>query len=264
MATMQIHFLSKSLNRYVSFNAIVPIDRFGQMAIEHNDIKEFKTLYLLNGFFGNHMDWMISTKIEAYANTYNVAVIMPAGENSFYMDDVEKGELFSEFIGKELPEYTRKLLPLSRKREDTWIGGLSMGGFGAIMNGLKYHATFGKVIALSSALLIREIVEKGKVENGITDERFIRRVIGSQEELSCSDKNPEYQAKQMKKAKIEFPELYLACGTEDFLLEKNREFVEFLRDEKIEHTYMEGPGVHDWIFWDDYIARGIRWALQIE
>ncbi|MBN2222770.1 MAG: acetylesterase, partial [Vallitaleaceae bacterium] len=248
MATMQIHFLSKALNRYVSFNAIVPIDRFGQMEIEHNDTKEFKTLYLLNGFFGNHMDWMISTKIEAYANTYNVAVIMPAGDNSFYIDDVDKREFYSEFIGEELPEYTRKLLPLSKNREDTWIGGLSMGGYGALMNGLKYHHTFGKIIALSSALIIREIIEKGKVENGITDERFIRRVIGTQAELVSSDKNPEYQARQMKEKGIVFPEIYMACGSEDFLIDKNREFVDFLKEEEIAHTYAEGPGVHDWAF----------------
>lgn len=78
---------------------------------------------------------------------------MPSGENRFYLDDEKSGELYGEFIGKELVEFTRKLFPLSDKREDTFIAGLSMGGYGAIRNGLKYAENFGCVIGLSAALV---------------------------------------------------------------------------------------------------------------
>lgn len=72
----------------------------------------------------------------------NLAVVMPAGENAFYIDQPEMGTMHGKFIGEELVDITRRMFPLSRKREDTYIGGLSMGGFGALRNGLKYHDTF--------------------------------------------------------------------------------------------------------------------------
>ena len=96
---------------------------------------------------------MNGTRIQAWAEANDLAVIMPSGENRFYLDDEKSGELYGEFIGKELVEFTRKLFPLSDKREDTFIAGLSMGGYGAIRNGLKYAENFGCVIGLSAALV---------------------------------------------------------------------------------------------------------------
>lgn len=92
----------------------------------------------------------------------NLAVVMPAGENAFYVDQPSIGAMHGQFIGEELVEITRKMFPLSRKREDTFIGGLSMGGFGALRNGLKYHDTFGAVICLSGALHVLEIRKRAE------------------------------------------------------------------------------------------------------
>ena len=152
MAIIEVNFISKCLMRVVTFNAIIPVDKFGPQA-ENAEQKPLKTLYLLHGIFGNYTDWVNGTRIQAWAEANDLAVIMPSGENRFYLDDEKSGELYGEFIGKELVEFTRKLFPLSDKREDTFIAGLSMGGYGAIRNGLKYAENFGCVIGLSAALV---------------------------------------------------------------------------------------------------------------
>ena len=82
---------------------------------------------MLHGIFGNYTDWLSGTRIRAWAEVKNLVVIMPCGENKFYLDNPRLGDMFGEFVGKELVAFTRKLLPLSNKREDTFIAGLSMG-----------------------------------------------------------------------------------------------------------------------------------------
>ena len=159
MAIIEVNFISKCLMRVVTFNAIIPVDKFGPQA-ENAEQKPLKTLYLLHGIFGNYTDWVNGTRIQAWAEANDLAVIMPSGENRFYLDDEKSGELYGEFIGKELVEFTRKLFPLSDKREDTFIAGLSMGGYGAIRNGLKYAENFGCVIMPQGVMSPCQLIQK--------------------------------------------------------------------------------------------------------
>ena len=146
MALMQMEFKSETLKRTVSMNVILPIERFRG---------PFPTLYLLHGLTDNYNGWLSYTRIRLWAEESGLAVVMPSGENSFYMDILVKDGClgdFGEYIGRELVDVTREMFPLSHKREDTFLAGLSMGGFGACRNGLKYCETFGKVAILSGAL----------------------------------------------------------------------------------------------------------------
>ena len=156
MALIQVNFVSKSLMRTVPIQVILPVDKFSLSDKPLREEKPFKTLYLLHGIFGNYTDWVTNTRIQKWAEKKNLAVVMPSGDNAFYVDDPAGGNLYGQFIGQELVDITRRMFPLSRKREDTFIGGLSMGGFGAMRNGLKYHETFGCVISFSGVLELFE------------------------------------------------------------------------------------------------------------
>ena len=263
MAFIQVNFFSKALKRLAPFNALVPIDTFeipGQEKIERGPMK---SIYLLHGYSGNHMDWALGSKIQELSLIHNVAIFMPSGENNFYLDDADMGALYSEYVGNELVEFTRKMFPISKKREDTFIGGLSMGGYGAIRNGLKYSHNFSRIIALSSALIthnIATIPEDYKDE--IADYKYYRRVFGNLKELLGSDKDPEALIIKLKKENAAIPKIYMACGTEDFLLKENRNYEKFLTSQEVEHTYVEGPGIHDWKFWNEYIEKAIIWTLK--
>lgn len=160
MALIQVNFLSKSLMRTVPLHVILPVDKLTFPGMSQREEKPFKTLYLLHGIFGNYTDWVSGTNVQRWAEEKDLAVVMPSGDNMFYVDQESSHNYYGELIGKELVEITRKMFPLSDKREDTFIAGLSMGGYGAIRNGLKYHDTFGYIAGLSSAMLIDGLEER--------------------------------------------------------------------------------------------------------
>lgn len=128
MAMMKVSFASETLCRYVDVNVIVPMEQPGLPGAEANEEikketnKKYKTLYLLHGYGGNQDDWLTSSNIRALADQYEIAVVMPSGENSFYVDGQAAGTRWGEMVGKELVEFTRRMFPLSDKREDTFIG----------------------------------------------------------------------------------------------------------------------------------------------
>lgn len=262
MATMQIHFFSRCLRREVPFTALLPVDSPVHPNQEDPSVRPLKALYLLNGYSGTHTDWLHFSRIRELADQYRIAVFMPSGENHFYVDDEDRGALYGEYVGEELVDFTRKLFPLSAAREDTFIGGLSMGGYGAIRNGFRYASRFGRIIALSSALIPYKIanMEPG-FKDEIADYGYYRSVFGDLTRLLGSDKDPEAIVRQLIENGEELPGLYMACGTEDFLLDVNRRFHDFLEKERIRHAYRESAGAHTWDFWNETIADGLKWAL---
>lgn len=259
MAIIEVNFISKCLMRVVTFNTIIPVDKFGPQA-ENAEQKPLKTLYLLHGIFGNYTDWVNGTRIQAWAEANDLAVIMPSGENRFYLDDEKSGELYGEFIGKELVEFTRKLFPLSDKREDTFIAGLSMGGYGAIRNGLKYAENFGCVIGLSAALVHDTWKDADNSAPIFTFRRnYYESIFGEYDKVKGSDKDPKALLLKLKEEGRPVPKMYLCCGTEDGLVTANRDFRDFLNENGVDLTYVEGPGKHDWVFWDTYIKKVLDW-----
>lgn len=261
MALIQANIFSQSLMRTIPIHAVIPSDKVVMPGMPVREKKPFKTLYLLNGLMGNDTDWVTGTRIERWAKDKDLAVIMPGGENRFYVDQDIPGQQYGELIGRELVELTRALFPLSDKKEDTFIAGLSMGGYGALVNGLKYCDTFGCIAALSSALLL-EIVENSTYDAPwITANRFyFEHVFGDLGKLRGSDKDYEELIRKLKREKKEIPRIYLAIGTEDeLLLSANRTYHEFLEKEGVPVTYVEAPGAHEWDFWDSQIKKVLDW-----
>jgi putative tributyrin esterase len=263
MAVLQVDFFSKSLEKKTCFHMVLPND-VPPMMINGNDNykRGMKTLFLLHGYSGSSSDWLLGSSVQELAVKYNMAIVMPSGDNSFYLDGKGTGRAYCRYVGEELVDYVRRTFNLSRDKEDTFISGLSMGGFGAIHTGLYYPETFGKIVALSSALIIHNI--KNKTEefvDAIADYAYYSLVFGDLDKLENSPNNPEYLIKELKREKKAIPALYMACGTEDFLIEENRAFHKFLVDEGIDVEYLESPGVHDWNFWNAYLEPSIQWLL---
>ncbi len=260
MALIQVNFLSKTLGRTVPMNVILPVDKFTFPGMPVREDKPFKTLYLLHGVLGNYTDWVSGTNIQRWAEEKDLVVVMPSGDNAFYVDNPNVNNYYGEFIGKELVEITRKMFHLSDKREDTYIAGLSMGGYGAIRNGLKYHDTFGCIAGLSGAL-ITDGIDKRTNDSPIFFEKrsYAEGCFGDLDKVAESDMNPKWLVKKLVEENVNIPEIYIACGEEDFLLNANREYRDFLKNLGLEITYEEGPGGHDWDFWNRYIKRVLEW-----
>ena len=260
MAFLQINLFSKKLMRTVPVNVILPIDKLTDDNAEDKD-KNFKTLYLLHGALGNYTDWISNTRIMRLAEENDLAVVMPSGDNAFYIDQPKTNNYYGEFIGEELVELTRRMFPLSCRREDTFIGGLSMGGYGAMRNGLKYNNTFGYIVSLSGLLLIEDIVDStNDVDSFIQRRDYVESCFGNLDKVLNSDKNPQYLIKQLKKANNkDIPKIYMACGTEDPMFDNNQNFSTFLKSNNVNATFEVASGNHNWEFWDKYIENAINW-----
>ncbi len=259
MALIQCNFNSKSLMRTVPLQVVLPTDKIMFPGQPEPEEKPFKTLYLLHGIFGNYTDWVSRTRLQSWAENRNLCVVMPSGDNSFYVDNRKTSALYSSFIAKDLIEFTRRSFPLSRKREDTFIGGLSMGGFGAIVNGLQHPETFGRVVGLSAALVLNEQNLNAEYTDFLmTNRGYYESVFGDLDKVLGGEN--DYTALAERGAdRADKPRVYLACGTEDGLIAPNYQFRDKLIELGYDVTWEEGPGGHDWTFWDEYILKALEW-----
>ncbi|MCL1835727.1 MAG: alpha/beta hydrolase-fold protein [Oscillospiraceae bacterium] len=257
MAWFQGNFASQSLNRQVSVNVLIPADM--RLGVPKKQDKPFKTIYLLHGFTGDCSDWITGTSIGEISQMYDFAVVMPSGENSFYVDIERSGRLYSTFIGKELVEFTRKIFPLSHERDDTIVAGLSMGGYGALYNGLKHHETFGHTIALSSALVADRAKDTTDEPSPMGATRgYFEETFGDLDELENTDKNLRVLAKRVLEKGKDFPNLYFTCGYNDMLVYGNRALSAYMNEIGFKHIYEEGAGTHEWRYWDAFLRRGLK------
>lgn len=257
MAYYHIKFFSNSLKRNTSFEMFLPNDI--REDIPHEDTaysrRKMKTLFLLHGYTGCAENWVP----EYLAEKYNFAIVMPNGENSFWLDGISTGHQFCTFVGIELVNYIRKTFGLAMDADDTSIMGMSMGGFGALHTALYYPERFGRLAALSSALIVHEIAHmKEGGQNAVANYAYYHECFGDLETVEESDNNPEILARRLKEEGKKIPEIYMSCGTEDFLLENNRAFHAYLDSIGVEHLYLESAGGHDMTFWSEYAVKFVE------
>ena len=249
----------KSLQRRTSISVILPADNIHFL----NDMEEivpkpYKTLYLLHGLYGSDDIFLANTSIQKFAEDNGIAIVIPCGENSFYVDNQKAHAYYGEYVGQELLDITRNIFPLSDKREDTFIAGFSMGGYGAIRNGLKYSQNFSKIGMISAALITDDIINYASDNNVLRSRDFYETIFGNLNELKGSDMDP--------KALIEncddIPDIFMACGVNDFLYQKNVDFYEFLKSRNVDVEFIEAPGEHTWEFSDKHIKEFIKTLVE--
>lgn len=263
MAHIDCSFYSPSLRKNAHVIAFIPSvsadDYLGDRKTDYGrQGKTYPVLYLLHGSYGDCMDWSRLTGVERYAQENGVALIMPSAENSQYLD-MERGESYLTYIAKELPEFMEKIFPLSHKREENYIAGLSMGGYGAFRCALEYPERFGYAASLSG-VLDQSVFEK-------TSEPHLQKMPLNYRAAVGNPAAPEHDLVRILKERIaegrDIPELYMCCGTEDFIIPANEKFYEAAKEENIKLIYERFPGVHDWDFWDEHIRDVLYWRLPL-
>ena len=219
-----------------------------------------KTLYLLHGMSDDEGTWMRRTSIERYAEEKGLAVVMPDGGLGWYTD-MYRGLAWFKFISGELPALCRRFFPiLSDKREDTYIGGNSMGGYGALKCALRAPRTFSRVISLSGALDAADTAINNTVP---ATRRYWEDVFGPAEDVSGSENDLFAAATALTDPALR-PRIYMWCGTEDFLYAQNIRMRDHLRALGYDLMYEESPGDHQWRHWDKKIAGALNWLLPGE
>lgn len=255
MILTELNFFSEILGLHTRMNVMLP-----QQEVSEKTRPNYRTLYLLHGHSDDYTAWQRWTSIERYVEGLNMAVIMPDAQVSFYTDMVHGGRYWT-FISEEVPALVRNLFPLSTDRADNFVAGLSMGGYGAFKLALAHPERFAAAASLSGAVDIRQIVNEEGVDRDEVWLAGMRNIFGDNlGDVAGSDHDLMTLARRAANAE-EKPRLYQCCGTEDFLYQNNLGFRDFLHTLPLDLTYEEGPGDHNWAYWDKMIQNVLAWMV---
>jgi len=256
MTMISMRYLSKMMMRHVTVKVILPHD---VMHPVRTPAMPWKTLYFLPGITASADKTVNTINLENMAMAHGFAVVIPDGENSFYIDQEERNAFYGRYVAEELVEVTRSLFPLSGQYEDTWIGGISMGGFGALMQGCRHSQTFSKIAAFSPACHVYDMVDQG-----VLPEKMINNLFKSRENY-MENFDPYTLLVRLKAEGKRIPELFLCCGTEDPLTYRvDTELVRKLQQAEIPVVYKEHTGVHDSAYWNQALPDAVRFLIGDE
>lgn len=246
MALTALHWHSPILGKHTTAHVILP----------DTGKPPFATFYLLHGLSDDASLWMRRSRIEYYVRELPLIVVMPDGYRSFYTRP-QRGPDFARHIGVELPDLIERHFQARPERSARAIGGLSMGGYGALRVGLGHADRFCSVNSHSGAvgwgahdLRDAEAMNPVLRDRGPDFVNELRAIFG--DDPRGTDHDPtELALRALAAGRL--PNLLLDCGTEDFLLPDNRALHARWEAEKIPHVYREFPGTHDWDYWDAHV-----------
>lgn len=249
MALLHVDFFSRVLGMCVQMDVILPQETKGQIGMTGKGARNYPTLYLLHGLSDDHTIWQRRTSIERYVSNMGMAVVMPSAARCWYTDS-PSGKYFS-YVADELPEICREFFPnMSSAREDTYIAGLSMGGYGAFKIGMSRPERFSMAAALSGVMDVTLYCEKPEHRHIFGD-----TIRGTKNDLFTL-------ATTLAESGKPKPELFQWCGTEDALYPCNVQMRDRLRELGYSLTYSESHGIHSWDCWDVQIQNVLKWIAE--
>jgi S-formylglutathione hydrolase FrmB len=257
MALFDCKFFSETLGMSSSMQVILPEPGSSQLRLPQSQQGSGRsghpTLLLLHGMGDDDTAWIRSTSLERYVAPLGLAVVMPNVHRSFYTN-MASGYRYWDYVTTELLAKARAFFPLSSEREANFVAGLSMGGYGAFKIALSRPEDFAAAASLSGALDIRtpRAGREGDFE-----------LIFGDVELAGSEHDLFRLAADLSRSQSRKPKLFQCCGTEDFLYPANVKFREHVATLDLDYTYEEGPGGHEWAYWDAAIARVLAWLPRL-
>lgn len=260
MGLMHFSFLSQSLGFHTNVYIILPNEG-------NHKTKKYPVLYLLHGGAGNAQDWLRYTSIERYAEEHDIAVVMPeVGGSSFYGDMVH-GYPYYTYLTYELPMIVNCFFPISDKREERFVAGLSMGGYGAFKWAFDQPEYFGAAANFSGISFTDEIFDEsrgGFAMHAKTDPKGICNLVwGGYHKMLGTKNDTRYMITHAIESKADLPKLYAAIGKEDFSYEYAKRYLRYMKENGIKVEYSEMEGSHEWKVWDKAVQEFISWAIAV-
>ena len=250
MAFIDITIASEYLNMYTPVAIIIPDEK---LDAEVPEGYKYPVVYCLHGYKDNYLSWMKKSMLEQVAREYKCAVVTPNCPNSFYTDG-KNGFDYYDYVIKELPVKLSRLLPISTKREDSFIMGVSMGGYGAFMLAMNNPDKYRAAYAFSGPLGL-------DYENGVIfgiNETMSRQVMGdfgTEEEFHNSRYYLYNAVNKLNEYQGDKPRLKAICGLQDPLcLTYSNKFVDYVKNNtSLSLEYETADGKHDFFFWNKYL-----------
>jgi putative tributyrin esterase len=239
-------FHSKSLDRDMHYLIVLPLGY-------HKSQQRYPVFYLLHGWAGDYKNWVTLTRLVEYSQPYPMVIVTPEARNSWYVNSATvPGDRFEDYIADDLVHEIDAHWRTIASPRGRSIAGLSMGGYGSILFGLKHAGLFLAVGSVSGAL-----DGPAGVEKVMPDLReSADRAYGPPDSATRVDNNIYSLLAQADGRKI--PYLFLECGAEDPFLASNRKLAAALSAKNISYEYHEYPGAHTWEFWDSSLPMMLK------
>ena len=260
MAYLELNFESEFLRGNTQVSVILPDKEYGVAPADfYGSGKKYKVLWLLHGTFGDHSDWIRKSRIELYACERDLVVVMPSGLNANYAnwENFSIGYNMYDYFLKELMPLVYGWLPVSRKREDNYIAGLSMGGRGTCVYAFNHPELFAGAAVLSSSpsdIAWNKKQYPGhfqRTQGSIDNRGGLKAYLNSYE-------NTWRVLNEAVEKGAELPKLYFACGKDDGLYSSFLHFKRHAARIGLQAVFEEIPGYkHEWRFWDLTIEKAL-------
>lgn len=210
--------------------------------------EKYQALWLLHGSGGDFRHWLLNSMLMELAEKQQLAVVMPTVKD-FIGGQPDLGDYF-RYVSEELPVLVRNILPISMAQEDNFICGLSYGGYLAWRVALTHPQTFSCAGSLSSPI---------DVLADIRDKHLGQYGYPLPEQVADTDRDLIHLVRKAVSEQTELPDLFQACGTEDFTWEYNTAARDAVRALGVKTAWVEFPGVHNFDFWNVAVRRFMDW-----
>lgn len=252
MALIRLDHVPETVKMNLPLNIIIPDP--GQM--KDIPVRQRKVLYLLHGLSDDASAWQRYSTIEVLARQYGLVVVMPSAGRSFYIDQ-PNGQHYFTYIVEELPQYLSDVFGIEPKRENTFIAGISMGGYGAFKAALLRPQNYFAAASFSGVL---SLAIMSAIPNDPRQAEFAH-LFGDLTKLSGGEHDPAVWLQQAAKIKEQIPKLFIACGRQDDLYPLNQMVKQQCKALGLEVDYHEEEGGHNWPFWNGQIQRFVSTLL---
>ncbi len=251
MAHLRLDHVSESIGMNLPLDMIIP----DPVRMNEFPIRDRKVLYLLHGLSDDGSAWQRYTSIETYASAYGLVVVMPSIGRSFYANQLN-GQNYFSYLVEEIPQYLADVFHLNPARENTFIAGNSMGGYGA------FKAAFLKPEMFSAAASFSGVLSLAILNNADHhDRREFEFLFGDLKQLPGSQHDPAFWLQNVIAKKSDLPKLYISCGKQDDLYPLSVIFNQACQSANLDVIYHEEEAKHDWFFWDKQILTFLNLVL---
>ena len=218
--------------------------------------RDLPIVILLHGVYGSHWAWALkggahrtTARMLQTGDIQPVILAMPSdglwGDGSGYVPHADQD--FDRWIAEDVPAAVREAVSITGERSPLFISGLSMGGFGALRLAAKHPQLFRAAGGHSSMTHFDQ------------HKQFVQEPL---ERYACpSEERSVFET--MLRNRDRLPPIRFDCGTNDPLIEYNRELTQQLKHAGIAHTYEEFPGGHEWPYWEKHLADMLKFFDQV-
>jgi S-formylglutathione hydrolase FrmB len=260
-----LRFSSAILGRDVKYAVYLPSDY-------RLSTRRYPVVYLLHGFTDDESAWIQFGEVNLAADRAiarreipPLIIVMPDGGVTWYINDIQGKVRYEDMFIREFILSIDETYRTRPAKEFRGIGGLSMGGWGALMFSMRHPDDFAACAAFSAAVWPDE--EIVSIRQPMYDQLF-SEIFGTKpagkDRLSPHFRqyHPLDLAKTLPVETLKKVRFYIDCGDDDFLIRGNAALHFVFNDRKVPHEFRVRDGGHSWIYWRTGIVEGLKFIGQ--